>query len=274
MVIIRTIEELQEAKKTLSGSIGFVPTMGALHHGHLSLIRRAREENDHTIVSLFVNPTQFLEGEDLESYPRKEVADIKICEIAGVDILFMPTIDQMYETDELCIGAPAVKGYVLEGEKRPGHFGGMLQVVMKLLNLSSANRAYFGKKDAQQLVLIMQMVRNYFMNVQIIPCEIVRDNNGLALSSRNIYLDADEKQKALALSRSLQRATKLVVAGERNVDVIKKVMLSVLEDADKVEYVAIVDRKFNALKEIEIGNTIILVAAWVGKPKLIDNVWI
>jgi len=274
MVIVRTIEELQEAKKTLSGSIGFVPTMGALHHGHLSLIRQAKQENDHLIVSIFVNPTQFLEGEDLESYPRKEVADIKICELAGVDILFMPTIDQMYETDELCIGAPAIKGYVLEGEKRPGHFGGMLQVVMKLLNLSSANRAYFGKKDAQQLALIMQMVKNYFMNVEIIPCEIVRDNNGLALSSRNIYLDADEKQRALVLCRSLKRATKLVMAGELNVEVIKKVMLNVLEDADKVEYVAIVDREFNVLKEVEIGNTIILVAAWVGKPRLIDNVWI
>jgi len=274
MVIVRTIEELQEAKKVLSGSIGFVPTMGALHHGHLSLIRQARKENEHLIVSIFVNPTQFLEGEDLDSYPRKEVADIKICELAGVNILFMPTIDQMYEKDELCIGAPAIKGYVLEGEKRPGHFDGMLQVVMKLLNLSGASKAYFGKKDAQQLALIMQMVKNYFMDVEIIPCEIVRDDNGLALSSRNIYLDTDEKQRALTLSRSLKRATKLVMAGELNVEAIKKVMLNVLADTDEVEYVAIVDREFNAIKDVEIGNTIILVAAWVGKPRLIDNLWI
>ncbi len=274
MIIVRTIDELQEAKKVLSGSIGFVPTMGALHHGHLSLIRQAKKENDHLIVSIFVNPTQFLEGEDLDSYPRKDAADIKICELAGVDIFFMPTIDQMYERDELCIGAPAIKGYVLEGEKRPGHFDGMLQVVMKLLNLSGATRAYFGKKDAQQLALITQMVKNYFMDVEIIPCEIVRDDNGLALSSRNIYLDTDEKQRALALSRSLKRATKLVIAGERNVEAIKKVMLSVLKDADEVEYIAIVDREFNALKEVVIGNTIILVAAWVGKPRLIDNLWI
>ncbi len=274
MVIVRTIDELQEAKKVLPGTIGFVPTMGALHHGHLSLIRQARNENEHLVVSIFVNPTQFLEGEDLENYPRKEVADIKICKLSGVDILFMPTIDQMYERDELCIGAPAIKGYVLEGEKRPGHFDGMLQVVMKLLNLSGATKAYFGKKDAQQLALIMQMVKNYFMDVEIIPCEIVRDDNGLALSSRNIYLDADEKKRALALSRSLKRATKLVMAGELNVEAIKKVMLNVLEDADEVEYVAIVDREFNALEEVVIGNTIILVAAWVGKPRLIDNLWI
>jgi len=274
MVIARTIEELQIAKKILSGTVGFVPTMGALHHGHLSLIQQARKENDHLIVSIFVNPTQFLEGEDLDAYPRKDEADIKICELAGVDIVFMPSIDVMYEEDELCIGAPAIRGYVLEGEKRPGHFDGMLQIVMKLLNLSGATNAYFGKKDAQQLALITQMIKNYFMDVNIIPCEIVRDDNGLALSSRNVYLQGDEKERALSLSRSLKRATKLVMAGELNVDAIKKEILEVLSEADSVEYVAIVSREFKALKEVEIGNTIILVAAWVGKPRLIDNLWI
>ncbi len=274
MVIVRTIDELQEAKKALSGSIGFVPTMGALHHGHLSLIQQARKENDHLMVSIFVNPTQFLEGEDLDAYPRKDEADIKICEIAGVDVLFMPTIDVMYEEDELCIGAPAIRGYVLEGEKRPGHFDGMLQIVMKLLNLSNATNAYFGKKDAQQLALIIQMVKNYFMDVNIIACDIIRDKNGLALSSRNVYLQEEEKQRALSLARSLQRATKLIMAGEKNVETIKKEMLLVLKDTDEVEYVSIVDREFNALDRVEIGNTIILVAAWVGKPRLIDNIWI
>jgi len=274
MIVARTIRELQEAKKELRGSIGFVPTMGALHQGHLSLIQQARKENDHLIVSVFVNPTQFLEGEDFDAYPRKEEADSRICELAGVDILFMPTIDQMYEKDELCIGAPAIRGYILEGEKRPGHFDGMLQIVMKLLNLSSATRAYFGKKDAQQLALIIQMVKSYFMQVQIIPCEIVRDEKGLALSSRNIYLTQEEKQRALCLSRSLKRASKMVMAGELDVETIKKEMLTVLLEADRVEYVAIVDREFKALKRVEIGNTIILVAAWVGKPRLIDNIWI
>ena len=274
MVIVRTVEDLQEAKRTLSGSVGFVPTMGALHKGHLSLIQRARGENDHLIVSIFVNPTQFLEGEDLDAYPRKEEDDIKICKLAGVDILFMPTIDAMYEEDELSIGAPAVRGYILEGEKRPGHFDGMLQVVMKLLNLSGASNAYFGKKDAQQLALIMQMVKNYFIDVNIIPCEIIRDDNGLALSSRNVYLKEEEKPRALCLMRALKRASHMVIAGERNVEVIKKEMLGVLEEADQVEYVAIVDREFNALQSVEIGNTIILVAAWVGKPRLIDNLWI
>ena len=274
MVIVRTIKQMQEAKKGLSGSIGFVPTMGALHQGHLSLIQQARKENDHLVVSIFVNPTQFLEGEDLDAYPRKDEADIKICELVGVDILFMPTVDAIYEADELCIGAPAIRGYVLEGEKRPGHFDGMLQVVMKLLNLSGANRAYFGKKDAQQLALITQMVKNYFMDVTIVPCEIVRDEQGLALSSRNIYLKDDEKERALCLSRALKHATKMVMAGERDVVTIKSKMLEILSEADRVEYVAIVDRAFKALETVEIGNTIILVAAWVGKPRLIDNLWV
>ncbi len=274
MIIAHTIEALEEAKKTLSGSIGFVPTMGALHQGHLSLIQQARKENDHLIVSIFVNPTQFLEGEDLDAYPRKDEADIKICQLAKVDILFMPSIDVMYEEDELCIGAPACRGYVLEGEKRPGHFDGMLQVVMKLLNLSNATRAYFGKKDAQQLALISQMVKNYFMDVNIIPCEIVRDEQGLALSSRNVYLQGDEKERALCLSRALKRATKMVMKGELDVQTIQKEMREVLSEADSVEYVAIVDRSFKSLEKVEIGNTIILVAAWVGKPRLIDNLWV
>ncbi|MDD2399139.1 MAG: pantoate--beta-alanine ligase [Sulfurovum sp.] len=274
MRVVQTIDALKEAKKKLAGSIGFVPTMGALHKGHLSLIQQAKQENDHVIVSVFVNPTQFLEGEDLESYPRKEEADKKICELAGVDILFMPSSDQMYEKDELKIAAPAIRGYILEGERRPGHFDGMLQVVMKLLNLSGAQKAYFGKKDAQQLVLIMQMVKTYFMNVQIVPCDIVRGEDGLALSSRNVYLSEEEKSRALSLSKSLKRATKCIMSGELDTKTIKNKMLEVLKETDRVEYVAIVDREFNNLKQIELGNTIILVAARVGKPRLIDNLWI
>jgi pantoate--beta-alanine ligase len=280
MIIAKSIEALQEAKKSLQhaegtgNSIGFVPTMGAMHQGHLSLIQQARQENEHLIVSVFVNPTQFLEGEDLDAYPRRDQADIKICELAGVDILFMPSIDVMYEKDELCIGAPAISGYVLEGERRPGHFDGMLQVVMKLLNLSSATKAYFGKKDAQQLALIMQMSKNYFMDVEIIPCDIVRDEQGLALSSRNVYLNDEEKQRALSLSGALKKATSLILSGELECAVVKEEMKKILSVTDKLEYVAIVDRSFKALQQIEIGNTIILVAARVGKPRLIDNLWI
>ncbi|SFZ98982.1 Pantoate--beta-alanine ligase [hydrothermal vent metagenome] len=274
MIIVKSIEELKEAKKTLTGSIGFVPTMGALHSGHQSLIQRASRENDNVIVSIFVNPTQFLEGEDLDAYPRKDLADIKICELLKVDILFMPSPDIMYEKDELSIAAPAIGGYVLEGQKRPGHFDGVLQVVMKLLNLSSASRAYFGKKDAQQLALITQMVKNYFMNVEIVPCDIVRDERGLALSSRNIYLKGHEKEVALSLSKSLKKATNMILSGELDTSKIKDEMRKTLSDVDKIEYIAIVNREFKSIDKIEIGNSIILVAAWVGKPRLIDNLWI
>jgi len=278
MIIVNSIEALFRETKKFKGSVGFVPTMGALHEGHLTLIRQARKENDFVVVSIFVNPTQFLEGEDLDAYPRKEEADSKICELAGVDVIFMPTPDMMYESDELSITAPAVRGFILEGTKRAGHFDGMLQVVMKLLNLIAYNkptdfRAYFGKKDAQQLALIEQMVRNYFINVQIVPCDIVRDADGLALSSRNIYLSKEERIKALSLSRSLKKATEMIMKQELNVQNIKEEMRAVLFDVD-IEYVVLVNRHFEAIEEVEIGNTIILVAASVGKTRLIDNLWL
>lgn len=278
MNVINSIESLLTATQSLQGSIGFVPTMGALHEGHLSLIRQARAENDHVVVSIFVNPTQFLAGEDLNKYPRKEEADKRICQLAGVDLLFMPSAEMMYEPDELRIEAPAKRGYILEGAKRPGHFGGMLQVVMKLLNLINYHkptilRAYFGKKDAQQLALIQQMVRNYFINVEIIPCAIIRDNEGLALSSRNVYLTAKERVDALSLSRSLKRATKMVMQKIYNVDPIREVMQQVMEPVE-IEYIAFVNRSFEPITVIEVDNTIILVAAKVGSTRLIDNIWI
>jgi len=274
MKIIKTTKELQVERKELSGNIGFVPTMGALHQGHLSLIQQARKENEHLIVSIFVNPTQFGEGEDLDAYPRKDDADIRICELANVDILFMPSIEDMYEEDELKILAPALRGFVLEGEKRAGHFDGMLQVVMKLLNISRATNAYFGKKDAQQLSLITEMVKHYFMPVNIIACDIVRDGQGLALSSRNVYLSAEEKVRALGISRALKEATHLVISGELDTAKIKKAMEKVLCDVDSIEYIAIVNRSFESRDTIVLGDTIILVAVWIGKPRLIDNLWI
>jgi len=278
MIIVNSIKELQQETKNLNSSIGFVPTMGALHEGHLSLIRKAREENDKVIVSIFVNPTQFLEGEDLDKYPRKDEADKKICQLAGVDILFMPSIDMMYQKDELSITAPAVRGFILEGAKRAGHFDGVLQIVMKLLNLISYNRpskfrAYFGKKDAQQLSLITQMVRDYFLNVEIVPCDIVRDSDGLALSSRNVYLSKEERTKALSLSRSLKRASKLVMQNILDSDTIIQEMSKVLSEVE-IEYIAIVDRAFQQIDSIRIGDTIILVACRVGATRLIDNIWI
>lgn len=262
------------SRQTLDGSVGFVPTMGALHAGHLSLIHRAVEENDYVIVSVFVNPTQFLEGEDFDSYPKREEADIKICQVAKVDILFMPSREDIYDKDELSILAPATRGYILEGLNRPGHFDGMLQIVMKLLNITNPTHSYFGKKDAQQLTLIRQMVKNYYLRTTVVACDIVRDEQGLALSSRNAYLSEDEKKRAYSLSRSIKRATKLVMMGERDVSKLISEINNVLQVVDEIEYVAIVDRDFHRLEFIEIDNSMILLAVKIGKTRLIDNIWV
>ena len=275
MVVARDYKSFKNYRKHFNGKIGFVPTMGALHEGHISLIKRAREENDFVIVSIFVNPTQFLEGEDLDKYPRREEADIEICKRAGVDLLFMPTIDSIYNKDELRIEAPKIRGFILEGAKRPGHFDGVLQVVMKLFNITRPTNAYFGKKDAQQLALITQMAKDYFFDINIVPCEIVRDSDGLALSSRNVYLSKDERKRALSLSQSLKEASMLISKGVLDIYTIKKSMEDILlKSVDKLDYVAIVDREFNELEKVEVGNTIILIAAFVGKTRLIDNIWV
>jgi pantoate--beta-alanine ligase len=275
MVIAKTIDEFKKARNELKGSVGFVPTMGALHKGHLSLIQRAKEENDHVVVSIFVNPTQFLEGEDLDKYPKKEVADKEICKLAGVDILFMPTVDAIYGNDELKIMAPKVRGYILDGHNRPGHFDGMLQIVMKLLNLVNSDNAYFGKKDAQQLALIEQMAKNYFLRSNIVPCDIVRDYDGLALSSRNIYLTKEERANALSILSALQKASQMIIGGNLDANSIKQSMIDILEkNVSSIEYVEIANRDLKNIDSVELKNTIILVAAKVGTTRLIDNLWV
>lgn len=274
MEIIKTIEELQDIRKNLSGSVGFVPTMGALHQGHISLIKRARLENDMVIVSIFVNPTQFLAGEDLDKYPRRDEADKKICQLSKVDYLFMPDINSMYQgNDEILIKAPKISGFILEGERRPGHFDGVLQVVLKLFSLTQPTNAYFGKKDAQQLALINQMVKNLFLPLNIIPCEIVRESDGLAMSSRNVYLSEEERKESLAISKSLNIAARMISNGKRDSSEIKNSMRECMKNLD-IEYIAIVSREFNEINEIEIKNTIILIACKVGTTRLIDNIWV
>jgi pantoate--beta-alanine ligase len=275
VVVVRDYQEFKRYRDKLNGDIGFVPTMGALHDGHLSLIKRAKKENSAVVVSIFVNPTQFLEGEDLDKYPRKDEADKKICQLAGVDILFMPTVDSIYSRDELKILAPKIRGFILEGAKRAGHFDGVLQVVMKLLNIVKPTRAYFGKKDAQQLALIDSMVRDYFMDIEIVPCDIVRDKDGLALSSRNVYLSKSERSRALSLSRALRRAGELVAKGVLDSKEIKREMEKILlKNVDKLEYIAIVNRDFREIERVEVGNSIILIAVFIGTTRLIDNIWL
>ncbi|MBN2815379.1 MAG: pantoate--beta-alanine ligase [Campylobacterales bacterium] len=273
MKIIYDPLELQEYLKNRSETIGFVPTMGALHEGHISLIKKAREQNELVVVSIFVNPTQFLKGEDLDSYPSKNEADTKICKLANVDVLFFPTKEGMYLNDEVSLLAPKVRGYVLEGATRPGHFNGVLTVVIKLLNIVRPTRAYFGKKDAQQLNLIMLMVKHLFMHVEIIPVDTVRDSDGLAKSSRNVYLSPEERVEALKISKSLHEASKLVSRRELNSRQIEEKMREVLAPLE-VAYVAILNREFERIDEIQIGNTVILVEAVVGRTRLLDNIWV
>lgn len=194
MKIITDPLELKNYLKNSNKTIGFVPTMGALHEGHISLIKKAKAENELLVVSVFLNPTQFLAGEDLDKYPKKDEADKKICQLSGVDILFFPQAEDMYGRDEVSLLAPKVRGFVLEGASRAGHFNGVLTVVMKLLNIVNPARAYFGKKDAQQLNLITLMSKHLFMSAEIIAVDTLRDKDGLALSSRNAYLSATEKK--------------------------------------------------------------------------------
>lgn len=273
MKIIKTIDELIRMRKNISSCVGFVPTMGALHEGHLSLIKQARAQNEIVIVSIFVNPTQFLPGEDLDKYPKKMHEDAQICESANVDYLFTPDINTMYAKDEVLIKAPILRSYILEGESRPGHFDGVLQIVLKLFNLINPTNAYFGKKDAQQLALIQQMVKNLFLSVNIIECEIIREQDGLAMSSRNVYLTKEERIEALKISKSLRIAEEMIEKKEHDVSKIIDKMQEIMKDM-KIEYISILNRDFQQIKTIEVGNSIILVAVKVGIPRLIDNIWI
>jgi len=273
---MKIISDPLALKQHLTGvdkSVGFVPTMGALHEGHIALIKRAKEENEVVVVSIFVNPTQFLAGEDLEKYPKKDEADKKICELAGVDILFFPSAENIYTSDEVKVCAPNVRGYVLEGATRPGHFSGVLTVVMKLLNIVSPTRAYFGKKDAQQLNLISLMVKQFFMSVEIVPVDIVRDNDGLALSSRNVYLSKVQRKEALKIPKSLYAASQLISKNILNVEKIKEEIYAILAPL-KIEYVEVLSRDFEVIDEVQIGNSIILVEVIVGETRLLDNIWL
>ncbi len=273
MKIISNPLELKEYLKDKQQSIGFVPTMGALHEGHISLIKKAKQENELIVVSIFLNPTQFLKGEDLDSYPKKDEADKKICKLSGVDVLFFPQANDIYGSDEVSLNAPNVRGYVLEGNTRPSHFNGVLTVVMKLLNIVTPTRAYFGKKDAQQLNLISLMVKQLFMSVEIVAVDTVREKDGLALSSRNAYLSQDERKEALKISASLHSAGIMVSKNILDSKEIVKKMREVLSPLE-IFYVEVLNREFEQLSHVEIGNTVILVEVRVGTTRLLDNIWL
>lgn len=273
MKIISNPIELKKYLKNIDKSIGFVPTMGALHDGHISLIKNAREDNDIVVVSIFVNPTQFSKNEDLDKYPKKDEADKKICELCGVDVLFFPSADDIYGEDEVSLLAPKIRGFVLEGNTRPSHFNGVLTVVMKLLNIVEPTRAYFGKKDAQQLKLIILMVKQLFMSVEIVPVDTVRESDGLAQSSRNVYLSQDERLEALKISKSLHVAANMVNKNILSSLEIKKEMQNILNPLE-IFYIEILNRDFEMIDEVDIGDTVIVVEVKVGTTRLLDNIWL
>ncbi len=254
-------------------SVGFVPTMGYLHEGHKALINESKMQNDLTVVSIYVNPTQFLPGEDYAKYPRDLDRDIAICEDLGVDLVFAPTDGEIYPqgaTTEV-----RVRGLdeVLEGEFRPGHFTGVATVVLKLLNIVQPDRAYFGEKDYQQLRIIERLVRDLLLPVRVVPVPIVREEDGLAYSSRNVYLSKEERESALSIYKSFLLAQELIKKGERRAEVLREEMERFIKSfllVSKIDYIAFTDPDLNPKEEVESGDRI-LIALWVGKTRLIDN---
>ncbi len=273
MKIISNPLELKEYLKTNTKTVGFVPTMGALHDGHISLIKEARTNNELVVVSIFLNPTQFLKGEDLDAYPKKDEADKQICKLAGVDVLFFPHVENIYGEDEVSLLSPKLRAYTLEGNSRPGHFNGVLTVVMKLLNIVEPTNAYFGKKDAQQLNLITLMVKQLFMSVNIVPVDTMRESDGLAMSSRNAYLSKEQREEALKIFSSLELASEMVNRGSLHVEDIIAQMKEKLSPLE-ICYVEILNRDFEHILHVEIGNSVILVEAKVGTTRLLDNLWL
>ncbi|MEQ8785443.1 MAG: pantoate--beta-alanine ligase [Pirellulaceae bacterium] len=274
--VIDSCLALQRAVQALRGvgkRIGVVPTMGALHEGHLSLVRASRAECDVTIATIFVNPTQFGPGEDLDRYPRQLARDLEMLGELGVEIVFAPAAGEMYPPGFSTSVEPPASARPLEGECRPGHFAGVATVVLKLLNLAGADRAYFGHKDYQQSVVVRHMVRDLNVPCEIVVCPTVRESDGLALSSRNAYLSDEERRRALSISRGLRRAKELVTAGERDANTVRGAMQQVLLEAEvtDVDYVALVEpESLEALACLD-REFVALIAARVGKTRLIDN---
>ena len=275
----RTVGELREVlapERRAGRSIGLVPTMGAFHGGHLSLIRRAREQCDVVVVSLFVNPAQFGPGEDLEAYPRDEARDAVLAEAEGVDLLFVPSVDEVYPDGFATTVTVGGLTDVLDGapgRRGAAHFAGVTTVVAKLLNMASPDVAYFGQKDAQQALVIRRLVRDLDIPVRIEVCPTVRDGDGLALSSRNAYLSADQRRRALGLSRALRAAEAAVESGRIDARAVLDAARGEL-DAHGIEPEYLELRSATDLSPVERvnGSTLLAVAAHVGRARLIDNV--
>ncbi len=273
MRVIETIAEFKAARLSLPRPLGFVPTMGFLHAGHVSLVKQARADCASVAVSIFVNPTQFGPGEDFESYPRDTERDLALCEAAGADLIFMPTVAEMYPAGAATrVDVESITA-VLEGAMRPGHLCGVTTVVNKLFNVVAPDRAYFGQKDAQQLAVIRKMVRDLDMNLEVIAGATVREPDGLAMSSRNVYLDPEARIQARCLSEALFAARDRYAAGERNATVLRELMTEIIRRRPlaRIDYVSLADNL--TLREVDLiaAPTLASLAVRLGKTRLIDN---
>lgn len=265
------LKELRRNESNLS--VGFVPTMGYLHRGHMELVKLSKLQNEVTVVSIYVNPLQFGVGEDYERYPRDLKRDLAMCEEAGVDVVFAPEDQEMYpELPKVKIDIPGLTDR-LEGAYRPGHFNGVAIVVLKLLHIVQPDRAYFGEKDYQQLKVVERLVKDLSLPVEIVPVPTVREEDGLACSSRNVYLSPEERQSASAIYKSFLLAQKLFQSGNTNANLLKEAIRDFLlkhPHVRKIDYVEVTDKELNPVEKVREGDRI-LVALYVGNTRLIDN---
>jgi pantoate--beta-alanine ligase len=273
MKTVSSLSDLRTARLSLKGTVGLVPTMGYLHEGHLSLIRQAKAECDHVFVSIFVNPTQFGPSEDLSKYPRDLERDLSLIHPLGVDLVWTPTAEEMYPPGYQTWVEVDALTHPLEGAMRPGHFKGVTTVVAKLFNAVQPHKAYFGQKDAQQHTVIRQMVRDLNFPLEVVICPIVREPDGLAMSSRNKYLSEADRAAATVLSRALRAAGELYEGGERSAEALREKMQEVIlsEPRAQMQYVSCAD--FDTLQELDVvdGKALLSMAVLFGKTRLIDN---
>lgn len=275
MKVVTTIADLRAVRAELPQPVGFVPTMGYLHDGHLALVRAARAESATVVASIFVNPTQFGADEDLAAYPRDLERDLALLEEESVDMAFVPPVEEMYHKDVGTVVDPQGIGEVLEGAARPGHFRGVATVVVKLFNLVQPQKAYFGEKDAQQVAVLRKVVADLFLPVQLVSCPTVREPDGLALSSRNVYLTEEQRRAATALYRGLSRAREAWLGGEREAATLRAMVTSEVEQEPviQLEYVSVAHpTTLEGLDTVGVDGALLSLAARAGRARLIDNV--
>lgn len=275
MKVVHTVDAVRSARwEAPLPSWGLVPTMGYLHEGHLSLVQRAKAENENVAATIFVNPTQFAPDEDLSSYPRSLEQDLAQLDEAGCDLIFVPLPDEMYPEGFQTAVSVNIITRQLEGASRPTHFGGVATVVAKLFNIFQPTRAYFGQKDAQQAIVLKRMVADLNFNLELVVCPTVRETDGLAMSSRNAYLSPEQREQAAVLYRALSAAKQAIADGERNGEQIRSLMRQTIEAKSlaKIDYVSVADgRSLTELETIE-GEVLLSTAVFFGKTRLIDNI--